>query len=47
MNDLQLLVVAEAAREYEEDGIVSATTFIALTNSGLDAEATIEEISNG
>lgn len=47
MSNEQLLAVAEAAREFEDDGIVSTTTFIALTASGLDAEATIEEISNG
>jgi hypothetical protein len=50
MNIEQIMCIAQAAREYEEDGVVSTTTFMAMTACGLDAEATIEtieETSNG
>jgi hypothetical protein len=50
MNIQQTQLVALAAQEYEEDGVISSTTFMALTLIGLDAEAilqNIEETSNG
>jgi hypothetical protein len=50
MNIEQTMLVAEAARQYEEDGVISTTTFVALTLAGLDAEAilqNIEETRNG
>jgi hypothetical protein len=50
MNIEQTMLVAKATQEYEEEGVLSTTTFVALTLIGLDAEAilqSIEETSNG
>lgn len=50
MSKAQIQVLEQAVREYEEDGVISTTTFMALTLVGLDANATlesIEETSNG
>jgi hypothetical protein len=50
MNVEQTLLVSEATKQYEETGLVSTTTYMALTLVGLDADATlqtIEETSNG
>ncbi len=50
MNNEQTMLVSEAARQYEETGLVSTTTFMALTLVGLDADKIlqdIEETSNG
>lgn len=37
-------LVALATAEYEEDGLVSTTTFMAMTDAGLMAEEIIEDI---
>lgn len=50
MTQVQAMLIEQATREYEEDGLVSTTTFIALNNEGLDAESiitAIEETCNG
>ncbi len=50
MTPTQLQLVAQAATEYEEAGLVSTTTYMALTLVELEADAilqTIEETSNG
>lgn len=38
------LIVSLAAAEYEEDGVVSVTTYMAMTNAGLMADEIIEDI---
>jgi hypothetical protein len=38
------MLVAQATREYEEDGVISTTTFMALTLAGLDANAILQQI---
>jgi hypothetical protein len=38
------MLVAEATRQYEEDGVISTTTFMALTLAGLDADAILQQI---
>jgi hypothetical protein len=50
MNSVQTQVVAQAATEYEEEGVVSTTTYCALTLCGLEADKILEDIeetSNG
>ena len=50
MNVEQTMLVSEATRQYEETGLVSTTTYMALTLIGLDADSIlqdIEETSNG
>ena len=42
MSREQDIVISEAAREFEDDGIVSTTTYIALTQAGVDADNLIE-----
>lgn len=41
MNPLQVVLVAKAAKEFADDGIVSTTTYIALGLEGLDADSII------
>lgn len=38
----QDIAISEAAREYEEDGVVSTTTYMAMTQAGVDADSIIE-----
>jgi hypothetical protein len=50
MDSVQTQVVASAAAEYEEEGVISVTTHCALTLVGLEADKIIEQIeetSNG
>ena len=50
MNVEQTLLVAEATRQYEEAGLVSTTTYMALTLVGLEADKILQDIedtSNG
>jgi len=50
VNVEQTMLVSEATRQYEETGLVSTTTYMALTLIGLDADAilqTIEDTHNG
>lgn len=46
----QVIIISTAAVQYEADGVLDTATFMALNNSGLDAdniETLIEEAANG
>lgn len=44
MTVAQTTVVEQAAEQYAEDGVISTTTFVALTLVGLDADAILQAI---
>ena len=43
MNEIELLR-SEAEQEWERNGVLSVSTYIALTNLGVDAEAFIADL---